>query len=102
MSDQPVRTIDQISDSELEDCYDGTTDNHMVRRLIGECSNEDGWIDSEDFGYLFARQIEGFIDADEDSEEWEEAWDANREWGENIAQNVNDAMAKEEPEEYKE
>ena len=45
MQDTPIRTIDEITDSELEDCFDGCTDIEMVRRLIGECTDEQGWID---------------------------------------------------------
>lgn len=101
MQDTPIRTIDEITDSELEDCFDGCTDIEMVRRLIGECTDEQGWIDCLDFGDCFAQQIQGFIDADQGSEDYEEAWEANRQWGENIAENINDALSREEPEEYK-
>lgn len=96
----PVRTIDEISDDELEDCYDGTTDNDMVRRIIKRCLTNDGWIDEDDFADEFAYQIEGFIDADEDTNEWQESWDANRDWGYTIAENINDALSISEPEEY--
>ena len=99
-----IRTIDQISDDELEDCYDGTTNNNMVRRLVKECLEDNGLINVEDFGHYFAREIEGFIAADEEEEpdEWEEAWGNNCTWGETIAENINDALSIEEPEEYKE
>ena len=100
MQDTPIRTIDKITDSELEDCFDGCTDIEMVRRLVGECTDEQGWIDSLDFGDCFAPQIQGFIDADQGSEDYEEAWEANRQWGENIAENINDSLSREEPEEY--
>lgn len=99
-----IRTIDEISDYELEDCYEGTTSNDMVRELVSDLVNEDGFINVEDFAHSFAREIEGFIAADEQEEpdEWEEAWEANYEWGENIAENINHALSIEEPEEYKE
>ena len=99
-----IRTIDQIGDDELEDCYDGTTNNDMVRELVVECLDDDGLINVEDFGHCFARSIEGFIAADENEEpdEWEEAWGNNCAWGESIAENINDALSIEEPEDYKE
>lgn len=99
-----IRTIDQISDEELEDCYDGCTNNDMVRELVVKCLDDDGLINVEDFGHYFARAIEGFIAADQDEEpdEWEEAWGNNCSWGETIAENINDALLIEEPEEYKE
>ena len=99
-----IRTIDEISDYELEDCYDGTTNNDMVRELVINCVNDSGFVNVEDFVHCFAREIEGFIAADEDDEpeEWEEAWAANYEWGENIAENINYALSIEEPDEYKE
>lgn len=97
-----VRTIDQISDDELEDCYNGTTDNDMVRRLVEECLDDNGYVDVDDFAGDFAYTIEGFIDADEGTDEWDDAWEVNRAWGERIAENINDALAIEEPEEYQE
>lgn len=96
-----TRTIDQICDEELEECYDGTTNNDMVRELIEQTLDDEGYIDIEDFGYSFARAIEGYIDADEDSDEYVESWEANQAWGESIAENINDALAIETPEEYK-
>lgn len=96
----PVRTLDQISDDELEDCLDGSSNLELVRRLLDENTDPNGWIWDMDFGEAFAEAIEGFIDADPDTDEWDEAWENNREWGENIASNVNDALAIEEPEEY--
>ena len=97
-----VRTIDQISDDELESCYDGCTNNDMVRELVEECLDDEGYINVEDFGYFFARAIEGFIDAEEDSDEYVESWEANLEWGERIAENINEALAIETPEEFRE
>jgi broad specificity phosphatase PhoE len=97
-----VRTVEDLSDEELEDCFDGTTNIDMVRELCDLCESADGFIDIEEFGERFATAIEGFIsaDADEEPEEWEEAWNNNKEWGESIAENINSALEIEEPEEY--
>jgi broad specificity phosphatase PhoE len=99
-----IRTVDEISDEELEDCFDGTTNIDMVRELCELCENNAGYVDIEEFGERFATAIEGFIgaDADDEPDEWQEAWDNNREWGEGIAENINEALDIEEPEEYKE
>lgn len=98
-----MRTVSDISDEELEDCFDGSTNIDMVRELCELCENNAGYIDIEEFGERFATAIEGFIgvDADEEPEEWQEAWDNNRDWGESIAENINEALDIEEPEEYK-
>lgn len=99
---KPVRNIDQISDEELEDCFDGSTDIEMVREIVSKCLDKDGFVNIEEFGHYFARAIEGFIDADEteDPDAWEEAWENNYEWGQTIAENINDSLSIEEPEEY--
>ncbi len=84
-----MKTLDEISDSELEDCFNGSTNVDMVRKLLKDCQNPDGWIDTDDFGDEFAYALENFIDAEEDSWEWEEAWFNNRDWGMAIANKVN-------------
>lgn len=96
-----IRTVDDIGDDELEDCFDGSTNIDMVRELCEQCENGAGYIDIEEFGERFATAIEGFISADHDTDEWYEAWENNREWGESIAENINAALDIEEPEEYK-
>lgn len=93
-----MRNIDDVTDDELEECYVGTTDTKMVRRLIRECVMDTGYIDEEAFGASFARQIEDFISADFSTGEWDEAWEANREWGVTIAENINDMLDSEEDE----
>lgn len=84
-----VRINEIIDDEDLAWCIDGSTDLNMVRRLIDVCQNE-ALLDVQQFGEMFARQIEGFIDAAEGTEEWEEAYENNYEWGIGIADTIND------------
>ena len=90
----PLRTVDDLDDEELEQCFDGTTDVFMVRDIFTKPGviNDEGYVDVDEFSSWFAYGLEGFIDADEDTEEWEEANDNNLGWGESIAMNINDAL----------
>jgi hypothetical protein len=89
-----VRTVDSLTDAEIESCFDGSTNVRMVRALLEQTVDKNGIIHDADFGDLFAEEIEGFIgvDQDEDPEGWREAWKVNQEWGERIADNVNDLL----------
>lgn len=84
-----VRINEIIDDEDLAWCIDGSTDLNMVRRLIDVCQDE-ALLDVQRFGEMFARQIEGFIDAAEGTEEWEEAYENNYDWGIGIADTIND------------
>ena len=84
-----VRINDIIDDEDLAWCIDGSTDLNMVRRLIDVCQDE-ALLDAQQFGEMFARQIEGFIDAAEGTEEWKEAQENNLNWGIGIADTIND------------
>jgi len=84
-----VRINEIIDDEDLAWCIDVSTDLNMVRRLIDVCQNE-ALLDVQQFGEMFAQQIEGFIDAEEGTEEWEEAHENNLNWGIGIADTIND------------
>lgn len=84
-----VRINDIIDDEDLAWCIDGSSDLNMVRRLIDVCQDE-ALLDVQQFGEMFAQQIEGFIDAAEGTEEWEEAHENNLNWGIGIADTIND------------
>lgn len=85
---------EQISDDELEDCFEGSTSIDLVREILVKPGVVigSGIVDEESFAEWFAYGIEGFIDADEDTEEWQEAWDINFDWGMSIASNINDLL----------
>ena len=93
--EKPARTLDSLTDDEIESCFDGSTNLELVKRLLQENLAPDGWVWSIDFGMEFAEAIEGFIDVDRnvDPVEWAHYWDNNAEWGERIADNVNDLLA---------
>jgi len=91
--EKPVRTLDSLSDEEIESCFNGSTNLELVKQLLQENLAPDGWIWSMDFGCEFADAIEGFIDAEPGTDEWQEAWDNNAEWGESIADSVNELLA---------
>lgn len=85
---------EQISDDELEDCFEGSTSIDLVREILVKPGVVigSGIVDEESFAEWFAYGIEGFIDADEDTDEWTEAWDINFDWGLTIASNINDLL----------
>ena len=82
-----------ITDDQLEECFEGTTNISMVREILDKPGVVvEGAINTEQFAEWFAYAIEGFIDADEDTDEWREAWDVNFDWGLTIADNINDKI----------
>lgn len=91
--ERPVRTLESLTDDEIESCLNGSTNLDLVKRLLKENQAPDGWIWGLDFADNFAEAIESFIDAEPDTPEWQAAWDINSEWGETIADNVNDLLA---------
>ena len=92
-TDTPTRTLESLSNDEIESCINGSTNIDLVRRLLKENQAPDGWIWEMDFGAEFAEAIEGFIDADKNTDDWDDAWNVNCEWGEQIAENVNQLLA---------
>jgi hypothetical protein len=80
----PSRTLDTISDEELLACVDGSADLGLIRDLLEDNLNEDGWVYSMDFGIEFADKL-GSSD--------EETWENNCVWAEKIADNINDLLA---------
>jgi hypothetical protein len=85
---------EQITDDELEDCFEGSSNIDMVREILEKPGvvTGPGIVDSDQFAEWFAYAIEGFIDAEQDTEEWREAWDINFDWGLTIADNINDLL----------
>ena len=80
-----------LTDEELEDCVDGTTNIDMLRDILTKHGvvDEQGWIDPEIFADWFANGIEGYISAEPDTDEWQEAYDNNWNWGYDIGDNIN-------------
>ena len=80
-----------LTDEELESCVDGSTNLDMIREILTKhrVIDLEGWIDPEVFGDWFATGIQGFIDAEPNTAEWQEAYDNNWNWGYDIGDNIN-------------
>ena len=80
-----------LTDEELEGCVDGSTNIDMLRDILTKHGvvDEQGWIDPEIFADWFANGIEGYISAEPDTDEWQEAYDNNWNWGYDIGDNIN-------------
>ena len=80
-----------LTDEELEDCVDGSTNIDMLRDILTKHGvvDEQGWIDPEIFADWFAAGVEGYISAEPDTDEWQEAYDSNWNWGYDIGDNIN-------------
>ena len=89
-----MRNVFELSEEELEDCVDGSTSMSLIQEIIQKprCVNEQGYIDEVQFAQWFSFALAGFIDADEDTSDWEEANENNYNWGWQIAENINDYL----------
>ena len=88
-----MKNIFKLTDIEIEECFDGSSSVGMVREILEKDGVVvGGVIDVEQFAQWFAYGVEGFIDEDPASEAWQEAWRNNHEWGNNIAENINDLV----------
>jgi len=86
-----MKNVHELTDKELEECVDGSTNLTMLKDILtrhGVVGN-DGYLDPEIFANWFAQGIEAYIEAEADSDEWNEANDVNWTWGYDIADNIN-------------
>ena len=90
-----MKSVHDLTDEELEDCVNGSSNLDMIRDILTKHGVVDleGWVDPEIFADWFARGIEGFIDSEPDSDEWTEANDTNWNWGYDIGDNINTAIS---------
>lgn len=96
-----MKSVFDLTDEELEEAFDGSSSVDMVREIFekpGVVDPDSGFLDCENFAQWFAYGVEGFIDADEGTEEWQEAWDNNFNWGYDIADNINGLLELEDEE----
>ncbi len=88
-----MRSALDLSEEQLEECVEptGSTSMALIREILGKpfCLNDDGTVDPQKFAQWFSYALEGFIEADEESEEWYEANGNNYLWGIDIAENIN-------------
>jgi hypothetical protein len=87
-----TKTIDDLTDEVLESCIDGSANLDNIRHLLKVCTNPNGFVHDADFADLFAESLEHLLDGEPYSEEWRECWRINQEWGESIADNVNEEL----------
>jgi len=87
-----MKNVYELTDEELEDCVDGSTNIEMLKDILKKPNvvGEEGFIDLEEFGQWFAYGLEGYIDAEEGTDEWDAAYENNQAWGEDIADNINE------------
>ncbi len=90
-----MKNVMTLSDNELHDCFDGTTSPELVKEIFEKAGVvlANGSIDVDQFAQWFAHSMQDLIDADPTSEDWQQAWRVNFEWGENIAENINDYIS---------
>ena len=86
-----MRTIGSLTDNEIEDCIDGSSNIEMIRDILTKPGvlTSKGLISSGAFADCFSEAISVYIDAEEDTDEYTEAFDNNWDWGYNIADNIN-------------
>lgn len=86
-----MRTIESLTDDEIEDCIDGSSNIEMIRVILTKPGvlTSKGLISSGVFADWFSEAISMYIDAEEDTDEYTEAFDNNWDWGYNIADNIN-------------
>ena len=61
MSNKQITVFD-LSDEQIEECFNGSTDIDLVRNLLARhWDKEENVVDVEGFGEGFARAIEGFV-----------------------------------------
>lgn len=86
-----IKNVLELTDDELEECIDGSTNIDMIRDILTKHGvvDGDGYIDPEIFADWFAQGIQGYIDAERDSDDWVEANDTNWNWGYDIGDNIN-------------
>ncbi len=91
-----MRTALTLTNDELTGCI-GDVSLSLVREIINKpyCVDGDGYIDEEQFAQWFAYALEGIIDADEETDEWETSNKINYDWGWEIAEEINDYLDEE-------
>lgn len=86
-----MKNIKDLTDEELESCFDGVTSVIMVREILNKHGVVDleGFVDPEIFADWFAESLQDLTGTEEDTPEWTEAFDVNWNWGYDIGDNIN-------------
>lgn len=82
-----------LSDEEIANCIEGSFNIKMIREVI-DISQLDNLLDVEDFADLFAFLLKEFISVtfEEDEDEYDECYMNNWEWGQTIAEKINQLL----------
>ena len=86
-----------LTNEELISCIqaaDCITEPDLVRSILGKeyVMHDDGSVDEFEFAEQFAYAIQGFITEEEDTDEYDEAWNNNFEMGYALAESINNHM----------
>lgn len=86
---------DKLTEEELENCVDGSTDIALVRRILvmANVIGADNYVDPELFADQFAQALQTFISEELHSDAWNQAYDNNWLWGYDIGDNINMKLA---------
>jgi len=86
-----MKKVNDLTDEELLECIDGSTDLRIIRRILKEPNmvNEEGYVDPDAFAESFSELLQNFIGEDEGTDEWAEADGNNWNFGFDIADNIN-------------
>jgi len=88
-----MKITDILSDEDIEGCIEGSSNVGMIRNIIDTVQYPtDTLLNMNTFSERFAYEISGFIDAEEGSTEYKEAYQNNVEWGRTIAENINELL----------
>lgn len=90
-----MKSVHDLTDEELENCFDGTTSIKMVREILTKHGVVDleGWVDPEIFADWFADSLKDLIGDETDNPNYSEAYDNNWNWGYDIGDNINSAIS---------
>jgi len=88
-----IRANDILSDEELEECIDGSSDLTLIRNIIETSQDKNAaTVDVLKFAAYFTDHVNDFIDAKPGTNDYDEASTVNWEWGRSIATNINEMV----------
>lgn len=88
-----VKANDILSDEEIEDCIDGSSNIKLIRNIIEIAQDKNrATIDELKFAAYFTDEVNNFIDEKPGTAAWDEANTNNWEWARSIANNINGVL----------
>lgn len=88
---KPKRSVDEIAFHEFAGALGETLDLLLIKDILSKPNVIDmyGWVDLEMFADWFSQGLEGYISAEEGTDEWTQAFDNNWNWGYDIGDLIN-------------